>query len=182
MLCGEAIEAVAPGPGRSHRPRPGQSPMAALTPTSISILQYLAATRLWLASTPTRDDFDIWLCPPPHIHPTHSQHHRMDTSQKRKGYYIRFIQQHIFHASDFTNTYFLCVPCQQHRLMMISCSYAQQASPFTRLSYYQSTDSGKVHRLRPASSPSNRKQIASCCSMELLEMQFPAHWSHHTSC
>jgi hypothetical protein len=120
--------------------------------------------------------------PPPHIHPSHSQHHRMDTSQKRKGYYIRFIQQHIFHASDFTNTYFLCVPCQQHRLMMISCSYAQQASPFTRLSYYQSTDSGKVHRLRPASSPSNRRQIASCCSMELLEMQFPAHWSHHTSC
>jgi hypothetical protein len=40
---------------------------------------------------------------------------------------------------------------------------------------HASKQSGLAHYSTVITPPSNRRQIASCCSMELLEMQFPAH-------
>jgi hypothetical protein len=40
---------------------------------------------------------------------------------------------------------------------------------------HASKQSGLAHYSIVITPPSNRRQIASCCIMELLEMQFPAH-------
>jgi hypothetical protein len=98
--------------------------------------------------TNTRRLWHLTLPPPPtFIHHIHSitgwVHHRSE-----KATTFDLFSNMYFMLVTLQTLIFLCVPCQQHRLMMISCSfYAQRASPFPRLS--STIDRQTLHRPVP---------------------------------